>query len=242
MINATRVFHCLIAVFTVCTAAAQDFQPASADGQERAAASSDSTEMMNAGRGGLFGIGGQKPLQRVKGIPLPNRNQRFAANTAAGPVNSSYDSVPFTAMRRSKPSAGELTTDFPARMIYLNGKNISSVREQQLEGVSVRIDASGNVHISAPHYEVQESSQYRPLLPNEVPRVSKPSASNEPPLFQGRYSKAAPQQRAFVPPVDPAEGQPEPEASASDSVKAASPAPAAPTAPAASVKPPAKAN
>lgn len=240
MWNTLRILSLITSIFPLWTGHAQDFQPASAsDAQERSALPSDSTEMINSGRGGFLGIGGQKPLQRVKGIPLPNRTQRYAANSAAGQGSSSYDSAPLMAPRRSKPISGELTTDFPARMIYLNGKNISSVRDQQLEGVTVRIDSKGNVHISAPHYEVQESSHYRPLLPTEVPRVSKPSVSNEAPLMPGRYSKSAAQPRQAVPPVESDDSVAEPEA-ASSGAGSAAPAPA--PAPAEASKAPAKAN
>ena len=134
---------------------------------------------------------GEKKLQRMKSVPLPTaRSSRplFASAQTAGvrEVNPSFP------MRRSKPNVGELSTDFPARMIYLNGRNISSVREQQLEGVNVRIDANGNLHISAPHYEVQESTHYRPLLPRDVPRVSKPAPQNDEPLLSRgeRFSKS----------------------------------------------------
>ncbi|MEY4064644.1 MAG: hypothetical protein RIR26_852 [Pseudomonadota bacterium] len=138
--------------------------------------------------GGLFSGGGQKPLQRVRSIPLPQARGGMGATVTASA--SPRESSPVLGYRRSKPQLSELTTDFPARMIYLNGKNISAVRDQQLEGVTVRIDAHGNVHISAPHYEVQESTHYRPLLPGDVPRVSKPSVPEDEPLLLGRQKKA----------------------------------------------------
>lgn len=172
---------------------AQDMQMGStAEESPRSAQQSDSTESLNNGRGGFLGIGGQRPMNRVNGIPLPTRGTRMAANSQGGGYQaSSGDSFPVAGGRRSKAPVGDLTTDFPARMIYLNGKNISSVRDQQLDGVSVRIDANGNVHISAPHYEVQESMHYRPLLPSDIPKVAKPRVGRDAPLLQGRYSKPA---------------------------------------------------
>jgi hypothetical protein len=233
MSNLIRVILCAAAIFQLDSSYAQELQPAAfPDAQERSALPSDSTETINTGRGGFLGLGGQKPLQRVKGIPLPSRPQRYAANTAVGQGNAPFDSAPMATSRRSKTISGDLTTDFPARMIYLNGRNISSVRDQQLEGVNVRIDAHGNVYISAPHYEVQESTHYRPLLPNEVPRVSKPSVSNEAPLLPGRYSKSAPQQRPAVPPVESDDSSAEAEDAPSAGTNAAPPTANSPKIPA----------
>ena len=65
------------------------------------------------------------------------------------------------------------TTQFPTRLIFLNGRNISSLKDEVLENVTVRIDAQGNIQIDAPHYEVNEQSSYHPLLPSELPRYPK---------------------------------------------------------------------
>jgi hypothetical protein len=220
----------------------------------------NSTEALNEGQGGVWGFGGQKPLKKVGGIPLPNnRSSRPVAGGVSGQSLASSqgslagprDASPLVGartVRRSKPFIDEVTTDFPARMVYLNGKNISSVREQQLNGVNVRIDAHGNVHILGAHYEVQESSHYRPLFEHEVPKLSKPSSDAEPPLIPGTYSKtssagraeaapspsaressptAAPRSANQVPPVegadsggDESESAPRAETSAKDKSKA----------------------
>lgn len=204
------VLSSLFVFFSAQVVHAQELQSGStSDSGERAGGVSESTENINTGRGAFLGLGGQKPMQRVNSIPLPTRQNRMAANAVGGQPLIPRDASPSFAARRSKPLMGELTTDFPARMIYLNGKNISTVREQQLDGVSVRIDAQGNIHISAPHYEVQESTHYRPLLPQELPRVSKPKPTAESLLNSGRYSKPEPSLRkeasapaASVPPVE----------------------------------------
>jgi|GEM_PF-667628 len=193
-------------VFATLQARAQDAQSGlgnDASSADRQAQANESTEGLNTNRGGFFGIGGQKSLQRVGGIPLPTSRSARGGFAAAQPANP-RELTPTFAARRSKPMIGELTTDFPARMIYLNGRNISSVREQELEGVNVRIDSNGNVHISAPHYEVQESSHYRPLLPHEVPKVGKPSLQTDRPLFSGGNSKMQrlPNSVGAVPPVE----------------------------------------
>lgn len=65
------------------------------------------------------------------------------------------------------------TTRFPGRLIFLNGVNIGSVRNQRLHNVEVFIDEHGNVHFTAQHYDVREQSSYHPLLPNEIPQYSK---------------------------------------------------------------------
>lgn len=172
---------------------AQDLQNNTAiESPEKLNTSAETTENLNSGRGGFLGLGGQKPLQKVGGIPLPNRQARLPTNPLAGQPISFRENLAGIPIRRSKPMMGELTTDFPARFIYLNGKNISNVREQRLDGVNVQIDAQGNIHISAPHYDVQESTHYRPLLPHEVPRINKPSSSDsEAALMPSRQSKAS---------------------------------------------------
>lgn len=234
MFKTARTFVFVASCFVLSSIAfAQEAQTGSTiDGGDRTAQMNDSTEGINTGRGGLFGIGGQKPMRRVAGIPLPARQNKLAANGIPGQSNVYRDSAPTFPMRRSKQMVGDLTTDFPARMVYLNGKNISSVREQQLNGVNVRIDAQGNLYISAPQYEVQESSHYRPLLPNEVPKVGKPSVSSEAPLFPGRFSKAAPLEKSeasagAVPPISSEDGEAAemaPVASAKAGAKDANPA------------------
>ncbi|NRA64965.1 MAG: hypothetical protein HRU19_10825 [Pseudobacteriovorax sp.] len=49
------------------------------------------------------------------------------------------------------------------RAVFLNGVDISSAKHQILEGVTVRIDGTGQIFIEAPHYEVNEESTYIPL-------------------------------------------------------------------------------
>lgn len=190
----SSTLHTLTIVVSLMSvsAMAQDLQSdATQDAMQTAPSESASAggESVGADQGGFMGFG-QKKMQRVKALPLPSsRSSRplIASAQTAGmrDVNPSFP------MKRSKPALGELSTDFPARMVYLNGRNISTVREQQLDGVSVRIDAHGNLHISAPHYEVQDSTHYRPLLPRDIPRVSKPAPQvDEPLLSRGRFSKS----------------------------------------------------
>ena len=59
------------------------------------------------------------------------------------------------------------------RQIYLNGVNISGSRGQNLYKVNVYIDPHGHIRISAPQYSVEEQESYHPLLPNEIPQLSK---------------------------------------------------------------------
>lgn len=195
VLSQRRSLAALLVVLFAQEARAQELssQPDGETGvSERSGRSFDNNDDLSSREsGGLFSGGGSKPLQRVRSIPLPQARSNSGAWVTASA--SSKDSAPLMGYRRSKPQMSELTTDFPARMIYLNGKNISTVRDQKMDGVTVRIDANGNVHISAPHYEVQESTHYRPLLPRDVPRVSKPAAAaEETPLLLGRQQKADP--------------------------------------------------
>lgn len=49
------------------------------------------------------------------------------------------------------------------RSIFLNGTDISSSRSQDLKGVTIHIDESGDVFITAPNYQVNEEDSYIPL-------------------------------------------------------------------------------
>lgn len=49
------------------------------------------------------------------------------------------------------------------RSVYLNGIDISSVRNQSLSQVDIKVDEKGNLYIVAPQYEVQQESTFVPL-------------------------------------------------------------------------------
>lgn len=49
------------------------------------------------------------------------------------------------------------------RVIYLNGVDISSAKNQSLEQVNIRIDAQGHIYIEASQYEVQQDTTFVPL-------------------------------------------------------------------------------
>lgn len=80
------------------------------------------------------------------------------------------------------------TTRFPSRMVYLNGQNITATKNQTLDNVTVRIDEMGNIHLTAPHYEIATDSSYHPLLPSELPRFPKDHIRIDG-LPQGVFSK-----------------------------------------------------
>lgn len=188
MLSILRVLSFFVVSLVSAAAFAQDSQSGvgqdvSKDSQTESGTERASGEQtVGISGGGFMGLG-EKKLQLTKSIPLPTRNSSRPLFASAQSVGAREIS-PAYPTRRSKPNVGELSTDFPARMVYLNGKNISSVREQLLEGVRVRIDSNGNLHISAPHYEVQEFTHYRPLLPRDVPRLSKPAPQNDEALFE----------------------------------------------------------
>ncbi len=50
-----------------------------------------------------------------------------------------------------------------SRNIFLNGKDVSTVRNQTLKNVDVHIDDKGDIVITATHYQVKEQEHYRPL-------------------------------------------------------------------------------
>lgn len=50
-----------------------------------------------------------------------------------------------------------------ARSIFLNGKDISSARNEDLKNVEIRIDQHGDVFIIAPHYAVHEEETFTPF-------------------------------------------------------------------------------
>ena len=114
-------------------------------------------------------------MKKVAGVPLPGgREAPPAPSTSALPG------------RKSLPA--EPSTMFPARSIFLNGMNIGSVRDQDLENVTVKIDGQGNIHLIAPHYDVREDTSYHPLLPQELPRFPKAGTMPEG-MPQGPFSK-----------------------------------------------------
>jgi hypothetical protein len=49
------------------------------------------------------------------------------------------------------------------RNVYLNGVDISSARSQDLKGVDLHINETGDIFIIAPHYQVNEEDTYVPL-------------------------------------------------------------------------------
>jgi hypothetical protein len=148
-------------------------------------------------------------LKRVRGVPLPGREggREGAAGTPLGvrpgrSVLSSPSPVeagePGFGVVRKPGLTEHVTTAFPPRIVFLNGANVSSLRGETLENVRVKIDEDGNIHITAPHYDVTTDTSFHPLLPTELPRL--PKAKREPlDLPQGRYSKesvpAMPRQR-----------------------------------------------
>lgn len=99
------------------------------------------------------------------------------------------------------------TTRFPSRSIYLNGVNVSTIREESLENVKVEIDRNGNILITAPHYEVTQDSSYHPLLQSELPKFPREQIKPEG-MPSGTYSKKSGQK---VPAEEPEQSEPKPD-------------------------------
>lgn len=130
-----------------------------------------------------------KSIKRVGSAPLPITTQNLEAMTAPTFTLPSKGTniIP-------SPQGGNLkklpyeSTYMSGRIIFLNGNNISSVREQELENVSVFIDSKGHIHITAPHYEVGVEQSYHPMLPSELPKLPK-SNLKQIQTPKGTYSK-----------------------------------------------------
>lgn len=74
-----------------------------------------------------------------------------------------------------------LSVDVYARGLYLNGKDISGARDENLESVRVKIDSKGDIWISGERYRVATQEHYVPVekksdvrahLPKEVKGVN----------------------------------------------------------------------
>jgi hypothetical protein len=72
-------------------------------------------------------------------------------------------------------------TEASGRSIYLNGTDISSVRNQNLKDVTLTIDEKGDIFITASHYQVSEQTHYAPLSRLETkPEHKSPQALRTP--------------------------------------------------------------
>lgn len=96
-----------------------------------------------------------------------------------------------------------------ARVIYLNGVDISSAKNQTLEQVNVRIDAQGNVYVEAPQYEVQQESTFVPLSRQMPPHPNLPEHKAPGPLTQRVDVPATKQELASPPETGDTLNQPE---------------------------------
>lgn len=63
-----------------------------------------------------------------------------------------------------------------ARNVFVNGVDASSMRNQKLEHVTIRIDENGDIFIDAPNYRVFEEQSYLPLS-QWIQGVNKPAHS-----------------------------------------------------------------
>ncbi|WGL61008.1 hypothetical protein QEJ31_05275 [Pigmentibacter sp. JX0631] len=127
-------------------------------------------------------------VQRVGSVPIPVTNQSLElmnapAVTLQRPQGIAVQPVPMSPRKLPYES-----TYMTGRIIYLNGVNINSIKNQDLENVNVRIDGSGNIYIDAPHYDISVEQSYHPLMPGELPKFQK-TEFIDPNLPKGTYSK-----------------------------------------------------
>lgn len=120
-------------------------------------------------------------LRRVRSVPLPGR-RASREGVERRPSEASRERAPQAAIATveagygvvRKPDVREaMVTYAPARSLLLNGVDISAVRGETLENVTVTIDDAGNIALVAPHYEVGNDTSFHPLLPTELPKLPK---------------------------------------------------------------------
>ncbi len=127
-------------------------------------------------------------VQRVGSAPLPITSQSLDLMNAPAVTLQKPQGVaiqPATMPPRKLPYESTFMT---GRIIYLNGVNINSVKNQELDNVNLKIDGSGNIYIEAPHYDISVEQSYHPLMPGELPKFQK-TEFMEPNLPKGTYSK-----------------------------------------------------
>jgi hypothetical protein len=127
-------------------------------------------------------------LQRLGNAPLPLPAKSVELMVSPNiniqrPVGSSVSPIPATPKKFPYDS-----TIMAGRIIYLNGVNITSVRNQELENVNIHIDNNGNIYIEAPQYEVGTEQSFHPLMPSELPKFPKAQIKDSP-IPSGVYSK-----------------------------------------------------
>lgn len=77
-----------------------------------------------------------------------------------------------------------------ARSIFLNGVDVSNVRNQSLKGVDLRIDERGDLYIAAPHYQAVEGDRYTPL--SRLGPSTNSGTDRQPPHQEGMGSLHSP--------------------------------------------------
>jgi hypothetical protein len=121
-------------------------------------------------------------VERVGAIPLPSDN---FAQMPVSQIAQSQGNLEFKDNRKLNYNSTYLT----GRSIYLNGENISSIRDQELDNVNLKIDNNGNIFIEAQQYEVGTEQSYHPLLPKELPKFQKEKHFEQKNIPAGVYSK-----------------------------------------------------
>lgn len=132
----------------------------------------------------LQGVG----VQRVGSVPLPIPTQNIEMMAAPSVTIQKPQGIVIQPAQISPKKLPYDTTFMMGKIIYLNGVNISTIKNQTLENVNLRIDNNGNIYIDAPQYEIGVEQSYHPLMPNELPKFPK-SELQDSNLTKGTYSK-----------------------------------------------------
>ncbi len=127
-------------------------------------------------------------VQRVGSAPIPVTNQTLEIMNAPSVTLQRPQGVAVQPVIMPPRKLPYESTFMTGRIIYLNGVNINSVKNQELDNVNLKIDGSGNIYIDAPHYDISVEQSYHPLMPGELPKFQK-TEYIEPNLPKGTYSK-----------------------------------------------------
>lgn len=135
-----------------------------------------------------------KKLKFFIGVFIGSSTLSYAETVSSGNANKKPMEISGSVPAQVKPPAPKKPA--ATRSVFLNDVNINSVRNQELDNVSVQIDKKGNIYIEAPQYEVTADTSARAPAPkkdsspartaqNDTERTAKDGSE---PQAKGRFS------------------------------------------------------
>lgn len=128
-----------------------------------------------------------------------NKKLKFFIGVFIGSSTLSYAETVSSGNRKPMEISGSAPAQIAApappqkpvftRSIFLNGMNINSIRNQDLDDVSLFIDKKGNVYIEAPQYEVGAENSARSRMPKGNSRTERTARNEMGPKTKGRFSQ-----------------------------------------------------